>query len=390
MLKIGELETAPAASRKHEKQDISASSPLSQKYGLGNITNLYDFETIARASLSPKSWAFVNSGIVHFLEVPSIRGEAKGPFTNPHSLGANDNITRDANIQYLQRIWFRPAIMRNVGAWNTRTNLFGCELDFPVYIAPAGAAKAVCDEGELALARGAAATGTIHCIATTASYPLQDILDATPKQAFFQLYVNKDRSKTEQLVRQATQSGKVRAIFVTADLPVMSKREADERVKSHDSNVDTIAINKGNTAGGRKSEGLAKSNSSFIDPSLNWKDIQWLRGLTSLPILVKGVQRAQDARIAMEMGLDGIVIGNHGGRAADTSTPAILILLEVHRYCPEAFQRMTVLVDGGFRRGSDVIKALCLGAKAVGFGRPFMYALNYGQEGLEHAVNSMS
>lgn len=271
-----------------------------------------------------------------------------------------------------------------------RTNLFGCDLDAPVYIAPTGAARAVCDEGELALARGAAASGTVHCIATTASYPLQDILDSTPKQAFFQLYVNKDRYKTEQLVRQAAQSGKVKAIFVTADLPVVSKREADERVKSQGGNMAAIAINKGNTSTSPKgSQGLTKSNSSFIDPTLNWKDLQWLRTVTSLPILVKGVQRAQDARIAMEMGFDGIVIGNHGGRAADTSTPAILVLLEVHRNCPEVFERMKVLVDGGFRRGSDVVKALCLGAAAVGFGRPFMYALNYGQEGLEHAVNSM-
>ena len=362
---MGELDISSVTQRDAEKKTVTVTpsdGPL--KPELRDIISLNDFEAVALTSLSRKSWAFVSSG-------------------------ANDNLTRNDNVTYLQRVWLRPAIMRNVGTSNTRTNLFGCELEIPIYIAPVGAAKAVCEEGELALAGGAAKSGIIQCIATTSSYPLREILDTTPTQAFFQLYVNKDREASERLIRQATLSGKVKAIFVTADLPVMSKREADERTESTYKNADMIAINKRNAGTNAKTSGLAKSNSSFIDPTFNWQDLQWLRHVTSLPILVKGIQRAEDARIAMELGFDGIVIGNHGGRAADTAPPAIVILLEVHRNCPEVFQRMKVLVDGGFRRGSDVLKALCLGASAVGFGRPFMYALSYGQEGLEHAVNSM-
>jgi L-lactate dehydrogenase (cytochrome) len=116
--------------------------------------------------------------------------------------------------------------------------------------------------------------------------------------------------------------------------------------------------------------------------------LKWLRSITRLPILVKGIQRVEDARIAMQVGFDGIIVSNHGGRAADTAPPAILILLEIHRYCPEIFGKMKVLVDGGFRRGSDVVKAICLGASAVGLGRSFHYSINYGQQGVEHAVNS--
>lgn len=273
--------------------------------------------------------------------------------------------------------------MRNVSTVNTKSTLFGCDLDIPVYISPVGAAKTICQEGELPLARGAAASGIVQCIATPASYALSEILSETGRQAWYQVYINKDRAKTEALVRQAETSGKVKALFVTADLPVMSKREDDERIKPEGSQTALVKISQGS---GRKSAGLAKATSSFIDPTFSWDDLKWLRGITTLPILLKGVQRAEDARLAMRVGFDGIVVSNHGGRAADTAPPAILILLEIHRYCPEVFDRMKVFVDGGFRRGSDVVKAVCLGASAVGLGRPFAYALSYGQEGVEHAV----
>lgn len=277
--------------------------------------------------------------------------------------------------------------MRDVSTVSTKSTLFSCDLDIPVYISPVGAAKTICDEGELPLARGAAASGIVQCIATPASYALPEILEQTPKQAWYQLYINKDRSKTEALVRQAEQSGKVKALFVTADLPVMSKREDDERIKLDERSAMSVKISQDRNPEGEKKAGLAKSTSSFIDPSFQWEDLQWLRSLTTLPILLKGVQRAEDACTAMRVGFDGVVVSNHGGRAADTAPPAILILLEIHRHCPEAFGRLKVFVDGGFRRGSDIVKAICLGASAVGLGRPFAYALNYGQKGVEHAVD---
>lgn len=314
-------------------------------------------------TLSPKSWAY-NSG------------------------AANDNFTRDANRSFFRHIWFRPAIMRNVSKVNLRSTLFGCDLDIPVYISPVGAAKTICEEGELALARGAANSNIPYCISTMSSYSLSEILEVTSKPLFYQVYINKDRPKTEALVRQAQESGKVKAFVVTADLPVMSKREADERIKP-EGNAVLVKLAQDSEQSGRKSAGLAKSTSSLIDCTLNWNDIKWLRSITDLPILVKGIQRVEDALMAVQVGFDGIVISNHGGRAADTAPPAILILLEIHRYCPEIFGKIKVLVDGGFRRGSDVVKAICLGASAVGLGRPFQYALGYGQEGVEHAVECM-
>jgi L-lactate dehydrogenase (cytochrome) len=167
--------------------------------GLDHIINLDDFERAAHLALPEKPWAFVNGG-------------------------SNDNITRDANNAMLRRIWLRPAVMRDVGTVNTNTKLFGCKLDLPIYISPTGAARMSGPEGEIALAQGAAASGIIHCIATP---PHDKILQATPQHAFFQLYVNKERQKSEVAIRQAMASRKVKALFVTVDVPVISKREAD-------------------------------------------------------------------------------------------------------------------------------------------------------------------
>ncbi|KAM5350830.1 hypothetical protein ACJ41O_007335 [Fusarium nematophilum] len=327
---------------------------------LDNIISLYDFQDVAKTTLTKKAWAYISGA-------------------------SNDNITRDANGALLKRIWLRPFVMRNVGTVNTKTQLFGCALDLPIYISPTGAVKTAGPEGEMALAKAAGESGIIQCISTPASFPHQEILDATPHHAFFQLYVNKDRAKSEAALRQVARSGKVKAIFVTADLPVVSKREADERVRA-ESPVVNVNVNLTTRSKDKKGAGLARQTGSFIDPTLNWEDIAWIRSITDLPIVVKGIQRWGDALLALQHGCQGIVLSNHGGRAADTAMPAIITLLELHKNCPQVFGSMEILIDGGFRRGSDVVKAICLGASAVGLGRPFMYAVNYGQEGVEHAV----
>ncbi|KAF4446084.1 putative CYB2-lactate dehydrogenase cytochrome b2 [Fusarium austroafricanum] len=329
---------------------IDPESRPKSKPELDEIINLNDFERVAENSLANKPWAVIHTG-------------------------SNDNITRDANNTFLNRIWLRPQVMIKVGHINTRQSLFGCDFPFPIYIAPTGGSKLGGSEGELTLARAAAKTGIVQCFATPSSYPHLEILEATEKQAFFQLYVNKDRSKSEAAIREAIATGKIKALFVTVDVPVISKREEDERVTS------------GQTRD-KKGAGFARLASSFIDPNVCWEDIKWLRSiLGDIPIVVKGIQRASDAQMALAAGCDGIVISNHGGRAADGAAPSILTLLELNKVCPEVFKGMKVLIDGGFRRGSDVVKAICLGASAVGFGRPFLYSLGYGQEGVEHAIN---
>jgi len=208
---------------------------------------------------------------------------------------------------------------------------------------------------------------------------------------FFQLYVNSDHEKAKVLLNQLMElRPRIKAIWVTIDAPVIGKREADERVKADES---ISAPNSGQTAkNDKKGGGLGRIMGAYIDSSLNWKDLSWIRETVGpdMPLVLKGIQTAADAKLAMEAGMDGIVLSNHGGRSVDTSPPAVLTLLEMHKSCPEVFDKIDVLVDGGIRRGTDIVKCLCLGAKAVGMGRHFLYSLNYGQEGVEHLIERKS
>lgn len=203
---------------------------------------------------------------------------------------------------------------------------------------------------------------------------------------FFQLYVNKDRSASEKLLKQAQDCG-MRGVFVTVDQPTPGKREADERVKNDAASM-TRTPSGAMASNDSKGSGISRTMAGFIDPSFTWDDIKWLRHVTSLPIVLKGVQTPEDALRAAQCGVDGLLIGNHGGRSLDTSTPAILILLELSRKCPEIFRHVEIYVDGGIRRGTDIFKALCLGARAVGMGRQFLYAVSYGEEGVKRLIDS--
>jgi len=136
----------------------------------------------------------------------------------------------------------------------------------------------------------------------------------------------------------------------------------------------------------KKGGGLGRVMSHYIDSSVSWKDIAWLKRCVDIPIVLKGIQTAMDAVLAMEAGIDAIILSNHGGRSLDTAPPSILVLLELQKCCPQVFDKMEVYVDGGIERGTDIFKALCLGAKAVGIGRGFLYAVNYGEEGVERYV----
>ena len=195
-----------------------------------------------------------------------------------------------------------------------------------------------------------------------------------------QLYVNSDRSQTEKLLKHARAVG-VKAVFVTVDAPVPGKREADERIAAE--NV-AAAISGAVAHNDKKGGGLGRVMGKYIDPTLSWDDLAWIKEVSGLPLVLKGIQTAADARKAADYGVDGILLSNHGGRSLDTTQPTMLTLLEMHKTCPEVFHKLEVYVDGGFTRGTDILKAIALGATAVGIGRPWLYALGYGQEGVEH------
>ena len=356
--------TATEAWLKARTQRAAMSSSTDDWPPLSSIINLHDFEKAFAAFGPAKAYAYTDGA-------------------------SNDLHTYRANALYWQKVWFRPRILRNVARVNTRTKILGNDVSMPVWICPMGIAKTAGPEGEAALGRGASASGIIHCIPITASLPTEEIVASAPSAAwFFQVYVDKQRHKTEALLRKISAMPHIKAVFVTVDLSVVSKREADERLKSQEI---APAYASGQPSGaGRGSTGLAKSTGSYIDPALSWDDVAWIRRHTHLPLVLKGIQSAADALRAMHLGCAGIVVSNHGGRALDNAPATVAVLLELRRDCPEVFEKMEVLIDGGVRRGSDVLKAICLGAKGVGVGRPFQYSVAYGTEGVRHCAASKS
>lgn len=225
-------------------------------------------------------------------------------------------------------------------------------------------------------------------VSSSAAYPLEDIVQEAPDYPFlFQLYLNKEREKSKAALLKAQELG-IKAVFVTVDAAGRGKRESDERLKIDTEELITNPITGEKAKLDRVGSGLTRLMGRYIDQGMTWKDLDWIRGVTNLPIILKGITCADDARIAMEYKVDGIMLSNHGGRNLDFAPPSILLLLELHRNCPEIFHKMEIYIDGGFRRGSDILKALCLGARAVGIGRTFLYSLHYGSEGVEHLVQS--
>lgn len=326
--------------------------------GLDSIINIDDFEPVAEKRLKPKSFAYI------------FGSTEKG-------------ITKQANADWYQRILFRPLVLTGVANVDISTRILGQKYASPIFNAPTSSAMLAHPDGELALARGLSACGNTIIIPTMSSYPIQEIVGQLPKNHpfFFQLYVHSKRSELEKLLDVVCEL-RPQAILVTADLPVMTKRQsyvkflADERQKEPPRLSSKPAI--------------PKSVYSAVDPDLKWKDIEWIRERTGVPIFIKGIQCAADARRALENGCSGIYISNHGGRALDTVQPAILTLLEIHASCPEVLDRLEVFIDGGIQRGTEILKAMCLGASAVCLGRPFLYSLAYGEEGVKHAVQSES
>ncbi|KAF2032052.1 hypothetical protein EK21DRAFT_87435 [Setomelanomma holmii] len=339
---------------------------LGAKPPLTSLINSYDFEAVAEKTLTKKAWAFYSSA-------------------------ATNLVTRDANRSMFDRIWFRPRLLRNIRDIDTRTKILGHDVKLPFFCSPAAMARLAHPDGELALARGCERYGISQCISTNASYTMAEITSSIQPNSipfFFQLYVNKDRSASEALLKKAEKNG-IRGVWFTIDGPVQGKREGDERVKVEASTNAKAAISGAAATNDSKGGGLGRTMGGYIDDTFSWDDIAWLRKATKLPIVAKGVQTVEDAVLAVKHGLDGIVITNHGGRNLDTSPPSLLTLLEIRKHAPEVFAQLEVYIDCGVRRGTDIIKALCLGARAVGMGRPFLYSLTYGQDGVEHFIEIM-
>ena len=288
--------------------------------------------------------------------------------------GAGDEITLADNLAAWRRLAIRPRVMVDVSERDLRTTVLGRERPHPVIVAPSAFHKLATPEGEAATARAAGAVGATYTLSSLATTGVTALAQAVPDTTrWFQLYVFRDRGVTREIVAAAVEHG-YEALVLTVDMPVLGTRERDLRtgfVVGHATAIPMV-----NAAGG---EGVLSLGEvvDLIDPSLTWSDVEAFAAQSGLPVIVKGVLRPEDARRAAEHGAAGVVVSNHGGRQLDTVLSGADALPPV---VDEVGDEIDVLVDGGVRRGTDVLKALALGARAVLVGRPVLWGLAVGDE----------
>jgi 4-hydroxymandelate oxidase len=289
--------------------------------------------------------------------------------------GAGDEWTLRENRRAFDRWVVRPRVLVDVSKVDPSTTVLGEPIPFPIVLAPTAFQRLAHPEGELATARAANSLDALMILSTISTTSLEEVA-ATGAHLWFQLYVHKDRDLTADLVERAHENG-YGAVVLTVDTPFLGRRLRDER------NRFTMPPGMGlaNLAGIALPEAAGSSLfhyfASQLDPAVTWEDVAWLRSLSPMPLLLKGVVTAEDARLAEDAGVNGLIVSNHGGRQLD-GAPATLDVL------PEVMEavggRIEVLMDGGVRRGSDALKALALGARAVLIGRPYLWGLAVGGE----------
>jgi len=295
--------------------------------------------------------------------------------------GADDEITLRENKSAFKRWIIRPRMLRDISTRDLSVEVLGKKIAFPVGISPSAMQKLAHEDGELGNTRAAAAMNTIYILSTIATSSIEEVAKANPNgRKWFQLYVYKDRSQSLNLVRRAEAAG-FEALVLTVDAPYFGKRRNNVRHKFHLPSHLRLANFEGTSESSvlqAKGGGSALSKlDDLMDQSLTWKDVSWLKNNTRLPIIVKGIMTAEDAALALVHGVSGIFVSNHGGRQLDTCLATIDALPEVVN---EVKGRCDIYLDGGVSGGSDVFKALALGAKMVFLGRPLLWGLAVGGE----------
>jgi 4-hydroxymandelate oxidase len=280
--------------------------------------------------------------------------------------GAGDEVTLRANEAALARLSLLPRILRGSAKRDLGVTLLGTHASMPVLLAPTAFHRLAHPDGERATVRAAAAARTIMIVSMASTVAVEDIAAEAPDaELWFQLYIQPDLGFTEAIVRRAEAAG-CAALVVTVDSPVMGRRERDDRHGFHD-------LPDGMCCENLRVDGRSGHVRQItMSPEISWEHIAWLRATTDLPIVLKGVLHPEDARLAAGEAVDGLLVSNHGGRQLDTVPAAITMLPEIVEAAGGA---MPVLVDGGIRRGTDVVKALALGAAAVAVGRPVVWGL---------------
>ncbi|KAI2616820.1 hypothetical protein GGR54DRAFT_223360 [Hypoxylon sp. NC1633] len=381
-----------------------SASPAAGPPHIAHCITASDFESAAQATLSANALSYVSSS-------------------------ANAGLSLRANLDSWSRISFRPRVLRDARRASPRTAILGCAAAFPFYASPMGQLGRSHAGAEAEFVRGLARRGAHGLVSTESSVPLEEIAaafygelrmmrgqvgaeaeaaagdrgkedkdkdgdgdgdgesevdDFPPAHLHFQLYVNTERSITVARIKRAKAAG-FRSLWITVDTPVLGKRTGDRRLQAAEALEMGLEREAEQAGFGRRSHAPA----SLLAPSLSWADLAWIKeAWGDGPVVLKGIQCAEDARLALEHGCAGILLSNHGGRQAHTAPDALTTLLEIRTYAPDLLGQLEIYVDGGLRDGADVLKAVCLGATAVGVGRPFFYAFGaYGARGVERCVD---
>jgi len=321
--------------------------------------------------------------------VPKWDENAAGYYTS----GADEEITLSENISAFRDIRILPRMMqKDVSHRDLSTTFMGCNVDFPIGVAPTAMHCMCHDEGECATAKAASSMNTVYIQSTLSTKSIEEIAEASPSGLkWFQLYIYKDRQVTESLVRRVEEAGYC-ALVLTVDAPLFGKRRKDARNKFKlppQFSLANFVVNDEKSNRVNESEGGSGINeyvASLFDQSLTWKDLSWLKSITDLPIIVKGVLHPEDATIAASLGVKGVIVSNHGARQIDTSPATVRVLESVVEALKD--KNVEVYLDGGIRTGNDVFKALALGAKGVFVGRPILYGLTLGgADGVARVLN---
>ena len=329
----------------------------SREPSLDGLVNLPDFESRAKEKIAFPTYEFISGG-------------------------SADERTLRWNREALDRIRLRPKVLVDVSAVDTRVTLFGQELPHPILLAPTAYHRLVHPEGELATVRGAGVAEATMVTSMTATTAMEEVARAATRPVWMQLYVPQDRGFTREFVRRAEAAG-CRALCVTVDLPVIGTNDRERRSGfTLPDGIDLPNLRGLNLQGSGSSR--ARTARAMQRERLTWKDIEWLRSECGVPLLLKGVLNPDDADQAARLGISGLIVSNHGGRALDTVPASVDALRAV---ADKVADRIPLLVDGGIRRGTDVLKALALGARAVLIGRPYLYGLALGgAEGVARTV----
>ena len=337
---------------------------------VADAINVFDFEAAARKALPPAHWGYMASGV-----------DSDG------TLQAN----RDAFSHYQ----LRARVFVDVSKIDMSTELFGTRYDIPIVLAPVGSQRAFHPQGEVAAAKAAASKKALQILSTQSSIGVEDVIAARGAPIWYQLYTTNSWDVTQKLVKRAEKAG-CPVVAVTLDLPNGRNTETMARFQKLDTRVcanchnDAAGGNADPTRGSVKPmfTGINMDGIAVTSPSLTWDFIKRLKDVTTMKVVLKGVQTREDAALAVKNGADGIIVSNHGGRSAETLRGTIDCLPEVIQ---GAGGRIPVIVDSGFRRGTDIFKALAMGARAVAIGRPYIWGLSsFGQTGVERVLEILT